>query len=120
MNNQVTSEQDTEPKRISFSAYYHDKLESAIKERAPADGYSMHLMGDDYNHAAKAINQGIDSHLEAIQFEQSSGIYGKRGLRITADTLHVLVRRLMETADETGEAHSLASCICETLNIELV
>jgi len=121
MNTRI-DENDTEPKRICFSAYWSEALRTAIMLRAPSDGYRIEMHGgsDDLNHMAQAVNQGIDSHLEAVQFVEFGGQHGRRGFRVTPETLHVLVRRLMEADDETGEAHSLASGICETLNIELV
>lgn len=111
-----------EPEHVCFSAYWSEALRTEIMLRAPADGYPIEMLGgsSDINHMANAVNQGIDAHLEAVQFAEFGGQHGMRGFRVTPETLHVLVRRLMESGDETGEAHSLASSICETLNIELV
>ena len=64
-----------------------------------------------------AINQGIDSHLEAISVEQN----GNKLAILDSDSLHTLLRRLIETDDYEDEgAIDLASCILYTLNIEWI
>lgn len=98
------------------------QLGQAIKAAAMAqcpDGYPVEMPhGYEFDLLCEAINQGIDSHLEAVQFTEFSGSYGKRGFKFNPETLSVLVRRLMES--DNDEAQSLASGICETLNIELI
>jgi hypothetical protein len=104
--------------RLCMSGMWSDELEAAIKERC-TEPYSISFghNGSDYAVFAAAINIGIDAHLEAVQFTRS----GSKFL-ITPDTLHVLVRRLMNDASEDtqDEAYNFASGICETLDIELV
>jgi hypothetical protein len=111
-----------------FSYSWSDALDNAVQQEAARqypDGYKIEAHG--YSHEWKAItravNEGIDSHLEAIQFKLGTGEYGKRKITITPETLHVLVRRLMEcnTTDEDDydETQLLAGDICETLDIEL-
>ena len=56
------------------------------------------------------MEQGIDSHLEAIQFFQDRGEYGRMKFDVTANTLPVLVRRLLESGSDS--AVTLASDIC--------
>lgn len=118
-------------KRISFSFMWSDKLGEAIKERAKEqcpNGYSIecHFNSSDFEFIQKAVNKGIDSHLEAIMFTQGMGEHGRSAMNITPETLHVLVRRLMEMdcdeeRREKGDSpEQLASCICETLEIELI
>jgi len=82
----------------------------------------------------RAINQGIDSHLEAVQFTQDTDNRGCPRFNISGDTLHVLVRRLLEVEycgndEECTEceicslaeaSEMLASCICEVLRLEAV
>lgn len=105
----------------TFSAYYHPELEDAIKEACkdqPPYDMEFHVNSDDFKSFKAAVNQGIDSHLEAIQFTQFSGQYGRAGFAVDRETLYVLIRRLMESGDENAE--SLASTICETIGIELV
>jgi hypothetical protein len=120
LNNQVIEawEKDNKPKRISFDAMWTEKLGEAIKERS-TDPYPIEMHpGNDYKALAEAINQGIDSHLEAVACKQSPGSHGRSRIVIEPQTLHVLVRRLMESGNE--DAESLASGICEPLDIELI
>lgn len=99
-----------------------DKLGHAIKAAAMAQcpkGYPVEMHnGSDLEALCEAVNQGIDAHLEAVRFTEFSGSYGRRGFRFEPETLHVLVRRLMES--DNDEAQMLASDICSTLNIELI
>ena len=63
---------------------------------------------------SEAVNQGIDSHLEAVFFAQSG-----RDLTIEADSMPVFLRRLVEMWEEGNEeAGDLASCILGTLGFE--
>lgn len=102
--------------RKTFSAMWSDKLGEAIK-LASTEPYPMELVGDDRKAIIDAINQGIDAHLEAVMFSQFQAGH-KLGLLIEPQTLHVLVRRLMESGDEGAEL--LASSICSTIGIELI
>ncbi len=105
-------------KTLSLSFQWSDKLGAAIRERS-TEPYPIEChMGADFEALSRAINQGIDPHLEAIQFYHDIGEYGRQRVTIEPQSLHVLVRRLMEDDDE--EAQSLASGICSTLEIELV
>lgn len=105
--------------RISFSAMWTDALGEAIKARA-LEPYpvEMHNGSEDLQAIAAAVNQGIDSHLEAVQFAESAGSHGRRRFVFEPASVAVLVRRLMESGEENAE--SLASGICETLGIELI
>ena len=49
----------------TFSFIWTDKLGLAIAEAAPKRGYSMSLVSEDRPAVIAAVNQGIDSHLEA-------------------------------------------------------
>ena len=116
----------------TFSCIWTDKLGAEIAKAAPKDGYSMSLVGEDRQKVVTAVNQGIDSHLEAcfvpdrgdsFRFQTPKGIKGRiSGPRLECTvsplSLPVLVRRLMESGDETAE--SLASDICQTLEIQLI
>jgi len=78
-------------------------------------GFSFHGSGNDYDAFQRAVNQGIDAHLEAIFFttrEDSTHAYFN--LEDTK-SLHVLLRRLCETGND-----DLASCILSTIDIEWV
>lgn len=108
-----------------FSAYWNYNLGKLIKERCPADGYEMSLVGKDREIVISAVNQGIDFNLEAIFFadlrQHIKHGCARLDLTLVGASLSVLVRRLLEMEqDEEGNAMSLASSICQTLNIELV
>jgi hypothetical protein len=116
----------------TFSCFWTDKLGAEIAKAAPKQGYPMSLVGEDRQIVIAAVNQGIDSHLEAcfvpdrddgFKMQTPPGIRSKiSGPRlecmISPKTLPVLVRRLMESGDE--QAESLASSICQTLDLELI
>jgi len=82
----------------------------------------MSLVGEDKRACIEAVNQGIDSRLEACFCPDRGDRFDDIGYRlecaISSTSLTVLVRRLMESDNE--QANSLASSICETLDIELI
>jgi len=81
--------------------------------------YPMELTASDEETICAAINQGIDSHLEAVHFEDNGIKNNKRCLSITdSKSLRCLVRRLFE--DGSDNAYSLASGIMQTLDIEWI
>lgn len=102
-----------------FSAYWTPALGAAICAQAPI-AYDMTLVGEDAKAAHAAVNQGIDSHLEACNVPARGDSFKVNGSRlecvVSRESLPVLVRRLLEAGDENG----LASGICSTLGIELV
>jgi hypothetical protein len=116
----------------TFSCMWTDKLHVAIGKAAPKRGYTMSLVGEDRQAVISAVNQGIDAHLEAcfvpargdsFRLRTPKGIRGRiSGPRlecaVSSQSLPVLIRRLMESGDEGAE--SLASSICQTLEIELI
>ena len=116
----------------TFSFEWTDELGEEIGEFAPRAGYTMSLVGEDRQKVVTAVNQGIDSRLEAcfvparvdcFRFRTPAGVRGKiSGARlecnVSPQSLPVLVRRLMESGDDA--AWSLASGICQTLEIELI
>lgn len=106
-------------KTLRFSFMWSDKLGDAIKERS-LDPFPIecHRKTEMFEAINRAVNQGIDSHLEALFFEQGAGEYGRVRLVFTPESVPVLVRRLME--DDDDEAQRLAGDICGTLNIELI
>lgn len=98
-----------------FSAMWSDKLGTAI-DAASTEPYPIEMHnGDDFAALCLAVNQGIDSHLEAIDFKQSVGGYGRTRITLEPQSVSVLVRRLLEDGDD-----ALAGGICQTLGIELV
>lgn len=68
----------------------------------------------DFETVAAIVNQGIDSHLEAVHTTQS----GKRITIEDSASMRCFLRRCIESVDEN--AHDLASCIMQTLEIEWV
>ena len=115
-------------KTLSFSGTWSEKLGKAIDKQSkalPDLEYSIecHESTGHFRALMQAVNQGIDSHLQAVEVREYQGEHGKRGFKIGWDSVSVLVRRLMEQGQdfETGlESAILASAICETLNIELI
>ena len=115
-----------------FSCFWTDELGTEIAKAVPKQGYPMSLADEDRQIVIAAVNQGIDSHLEAcfvpdrgdrFTMRTPPGTRGKiSGPRLecmlSPESLPVLVRRLMESGDD--QAESLASSICQTLDIELV
>ena len=89
-------------------------------------------MVEDRQKVIAAVNQGIDAYLEvcyvpargdSFRLQMPPGIRGRISgprleCRVSPKSLPVLVRRLMESGDE--QAESLASSVCQTLEIELV
>lgn len=80
--------------------------------------YRAVFKGNDAVLVKKAVNQGIDSHLEGC-FVVGKDTYDVQGswlhCYISPESLPVLLRRLSEICDE---AHLLASDILGTLGIE--
>jgi hypothetical protein len=116
----------------AFSFMWTDTLGREIARAAPKGGYTMSLVGEDRQKVIAAVNQGIDSYLEAcfvpgrgdaFRIETPPGIRGRVSgprleCKLSPKSLPVLTRRLMESGDEAAE--SLASAICQTLEIELI
>lgn len=109
------------PYKHRFSFWWSDELGAAITECAPKS-YLMSLTPTDATAVQQAVNQGIDSHLQACYVPARGDSYRPSGSRMDCDvsreSLPVLVRRLME--GDSDEGMSLAGSICETLDIELI
>jgi hypothetical protein len=82
----------------------------------------MTLTGTESPAVIDAVNQGIDSRLEACFVPDRGDSYNRVGRRleceVSKESLPVLIRRLLEADGEEGLM--LASAICETLEIELI
>ena len=116
----------------TFSFAWTAKLGTEIARAAPKAGFRMSLVADERQRVIAAVNQGIDAYLEAcfvpgrgdsFRIQTPEGIRGRISgprleCKVSPKSLPVLVRRLMESADERAE--SLASDICQTLTIELI
>ena len=126
-----TERKEDSKQTATFSATWSSQLGAAILELAPK-AYPMSLRGEDCKSFVACVNQGIDSHLEAcfvptrgdsFQVVSESRLGGRITSRhlnasLSAESLAVLVRRLLES--DSPEANSLASAICASLGIELV
>jgi len=116
----------------TFSFAWTANLGTEIVRAAPKAGYHMSLVAEDRQRVIAAVNQGIDAYLEAcfvpgrgdsFRLKTPPGIRGtisgpRLECKVSPESLPVLVRRLMESEDENAE--SLASDICQTLEIELI
>jgi hypothetical protein len=103
-----------------------------IRARLNGKNYPMEIMGsEEVEMLARVVNQGIDSHLEAVtgdfgkverklppseMFPEGALIASGVKCDITPDGMLCLLRRLNE--DGTEEADSLRGSILSTLNIE--
>jgi len=109
-------------KRATFSCCWSEELGEEIKSRCDED-YPITFGGGqnplNFQCVRDVVNQGIDSHLEAIFFKESG-----RTFTFRKESVPVLVRRLLENNFEDEEKYEeailLASGICETLGIELL
>ena len=100
---------------------YGETPPEVVKERFGADGYPMVLNRDDYEIFARMVNQGIDSHLEAMtgytMEDEITRFTTKKKVVITdAQTMLVFLRRLLEESSQ--DALNLRGSILTTLNIE--
>lgn len=109
-------EQDEDAKRVSFS--FGTTPPEIIKERTmqqTPSGYPMTIRSqDEWTAITKAVNQGIDSYLEAFtrsKFDHTTG-----QCVIHPEEMTTFLRRLYE--DGGDEAWGLRSAILETLGIE--
>jgi hypothetical protein len=76
--------------------------------------YRLDLNKTDLESVARIVNQGIDSHLEAVFTKQ----IGRTVWIQDSASMKTFLRRCMESDDEN--AQDLASCIMETLGYEWV
>lgn len=76
--------------------------------------YPMRLMGDDLQTVADIVNQGIDSHLEAVCTTQD----GRNVTIKDTASMRCFLRRCVESDDEN--ARDLASGIMSTLGYEWI
>jgi hypothetical protein len=117
------------PERERFLAHCAARTDDD-GEPDPVEAYPMKIVDDgEWAALAAAVNQGIDSHLEAVACEERA--YGHSGAGyltvLDAGSLHTLIRRLIETADwsacgedDTPPGLALASNILDTIGIEWV
>lgn len=90
-------------------------ITTACQSQCP-DGYSMHIKSQvEWQTISHAVNQGIDSHLEALT-SRSSFDHDTGQCLVHPEELHVLLRRMFNSGDD--ESWSLRSAILSTLDIE--
>ena len=107
-----------------------------VREAMAGEPYDMNLAGRDIEHVTRAVNMGIDSHLEACYCPDRGDAYtptrGQLGPRmpsvVSPESFPVLVRRLYELAyaDELEPGHEsdgegpadLADIMLMTLGID--
>ena len=107
--------------RHHFSAIWSNQLKQAIIDECPLNGYHMTLAHEEANCVIEAVNQGIDSHLEACYIPDRGDVYtslNKLICKVSPESLAVLIRRLMSSDNE--QSLQLASTICSTLDIEII
>lgn len=110
----------------TFTATWTDKLQTAVATAAAALNHPYVItcptQGEDYKAITAAVNQGIDAHLEACFVPARGDRFVHAGSRLecslSAQSLPVLVRRLLESDSEP--ANLIAISICQTLDIELI
>ena len=96
------------------------EIKAAVGAQCNGRPYTMELVGEDAQAVMDAVNQGIDSHLEACFFPDLGDSFAWQGNRlhchVSAESMPVLLRRLSEFDNDT--AMGLRSSILETIEIE--
>jgi len=95
------------------------EIEDAVCKDNPEGDFEVGFAidGDDYQAFQRAVNQGIDSHLEAVFVEQSQR--GRHTIfTMDYNSVYVLVRRLIEAGDDASLDY--ASALLYSLDIEWV
>jgi hypothetical protein len=105
----------TLPDREAFIAHVEPQLSDGV--------YPMRIASQrEWADVARAINQGIDAHLEAVSCEadHTTGRLVIKG----AASLHTLIRRIVEDgeswSDPDASGMGLASAIMSTLGYEWI
>jgi len=84
---------------------------AAIRKAVGKRGFDMKLVGEDAKAVSAAVNQGIDSRLEACLVPERGDIYKVEGRKlvclVSAESMPVLLRRLLEDGDESGIGSSM-------------
>lgn len=111
--------------RFTYGTCPADVIRIAVNTQCP-NGYPMTIKSQrEWKWISDAVNQGIDSHLEALT-QRSTFNVSTGECNVHPDELHVLLRRLGEMEceeedEENGDSpHDLRSCILSTLDIEEV
>jgi len=111
---QETIDDQDSHQRFSFGETPEEIIKERVTKQTPG-GYSMHIKNqNEWSVIAKAVNQGIDSHLEGFSrstFDNKTG-----NCLIHPEEMTTFLRRLAESSDE--EAWILRTDILSTLGIE--
>ena len=95
-------------------------MKKEIKKKMDGKPYDMSLVGVEAKLVYEAVNQGIDSHLEACFIPERGDSYDVVGHRlncaVSVDSLPVLLRRLVETGND--DAMMLVGDILDTLGFD--
>lgn len=101
---------------FSFGTTPENVIKEKVMSQAPS-GYSMTIRNqDEWAVIAKAVNQGIDSHLGGFTRSQFDNKTGK--CLIHPEEMNIFLRRLLDDGEE--EALGLRTDILSTLGIEEV
>lgn len=96
----------------------YSEIIAAVKKRG--EPFDMKVNGRDKHAVATAASQGIDAHLEACCIKGRDSYHKKNGrllCKVSAESMPVLIRRLVELGDEAG-AEDLAVSILGTLDFQ--
>lgn len=85
----------------------------AVRDAMKGEPFKMKLSSSDYKVFAKAVNQGIDAHLEACHVPTRGDKVDGNKVVVSVESMPVLLRRLYEDDNEGGM--SLASTIMQSL-----
>ena len=114
----------TKRKTYSYGTCPPNIIRAAVHCQCP-NGYRMELppSGKDFATLLAAVNQGIDSHLEAVtgmtELAPDASILGtRRRFIFTPDAMAVICRRLAESSDDNAASFRIS--ILSTLDIEEV
>lgn len=92
---------------------------SLVRQAMSGEPYHMSLVSTDAALVEKAVNQGIDGHLEACFVPDRGDRFDWRGHRlectVSIESLPTLLRRLSEIEDDEGEAAMLVDDMLSTL-----
>lgn len=107
-------------KRYSYGMTPPEVIKASVDAECLGRPFPMQLVGEDAQVVMDAVNQGIDSHLEACFCPDRGDSFAWSGSRlychVSCESMPVLLRRLSEI--DSDAAMSLRSSILETVGIE--
>ena len=112
----LMEKQDVKRLTFTFGTTPEEVIKEKVNKETPS-GYSMHIKSRrEWASIAKAVNKGIDAHLEGFTRSTFDSNTGK--CLIHPEEMMIFLRRLYENEDE--ESWGLRTSILETLGIEEV